>query len=132
MRMTRTSISIFLSILFISLLGGQADAHISHHPHRSHHSSHFYSGRPSAWCGWYMRTLKGGGPEFNLARNWATRGTASQAAVGRIVVWPHHVGIITGYDSQRHLWIVKSGNDGHAVRERPRPITGAIAIRNLS
>jgi len=27
--------------------------------------------------------------------------------------------------------VVKSGNDGHAVRERPRSIAGAIAFRRL-
>jgi hypothetical protein len=26
-------------------------------------------------------------------------------------------------------WIVRSGNDGHAVRTRPRSLAGAIAFR---
>jgi hypothetical protein len=60
---------------------------------------------------------------FNLARNSVRFGSSSGGpAVGAIVVWHHHVGIITGRSSDG--WIVKSGNDGHAVRERER---GAIA-----
>jgi hypothetical protein len=27
-------------------------------------------GRPTRWCGWWMRTQKGGGPEMSLASNW--------------------------------------------------------------
>jgi hypothetical protein len=50
-------------------------------------------------------------------------------APGVIVVWAHHVGIIVG----RHAsgWIVKSGNDGNRVRERPRSVSGAIAFRRV-
>ena len=48
--------------------------------------------------------------------------------VGVIVVWAHHVGLITGRTDGQ--WIVKSDNDGHAVRERPRSVAGAIAFRN--
>lgn len=88
-------------------------------------------GRPSAWCGWWMRTQKGGGPEFNLARNWAKRGERLNGPeVGAVVVWPHHVGMITGR-TERGLWIVKSGNDGNAVRERARSVSGAIAFRRV-
>ena len=46
-----------------------------------------------------------------------------------IVVWRNHVGIITGRAGSQ--WIVKSGNDGNAVRERPRSIAGAIAFRGV-
>ena len=28
-------------------------------------------------------------------------------------------------------WVIKSGNDGHAVRERVRSIAGAIAFRRV-
>jgi hypothetical protein len=42
-------------------------------------------------------------------------------------VWPHHVGKIVGRAGGQ--WIVQSGNDGHAVRTRPRSIAGAIAFR---
>jgi hypothetical protein len=86
-------------------------------------------GRPAAWCGWEMRQLVSGdpGPEYNLARNWAHWGHSGPAGVGAVVVWPHHVGKIVG--QQDGEWIVESGNDGHAVRTRPLPIGGAIAIR---
>lgn len=85
--------------------------------------------KPHAWCGWWMRHHVGRDPGvlFNLARAWAHWGHATVASVGAIVVWPHHVGVITGRD--RRGWIVKSGNDGHRVRERPRSLAGAIAFR---
>jgi hypothetical protein len=87
-------------------------------------------GRPSAWCGWYARSLVGNDPgtAFNLARNWTRWGRPSSPGVGVMVVWSHHVGMITGRTSDGQ-WIIKSGNDGHGVRERPRSIAGAIAFR---
>jgi hypothetical protein len=88
-------------------------------------------GRPSAWCGWYMRSQVGAdpGPQYNLARSWAHYGSnAGGPSVGTIVVWPHHVGKIVG--QQNGQWVVESGNDGHAVRVRPRSLAGAIAFRN--
>jgi hypothetical protein len=86
-------------------------------------------GRPAAWCGWQMRRLVGAdpGPSFNLARNWAHWGRPGPAGVGAVVVWSHHVGKIVGRENGQ--WVVESGNDGHALRTRPRSITGAIAIR---
>ena len=89
-----------------------------------------YGGRPAAWCGWYMRTQVGGdpGPQYNLARSWARYGSnAGGPSVGTIVVWRHHVGKIVGQENGQ--WIVESGNDGHAVRTRPRSLAGAIAFR---
>lgn len=105
-------------------------------PHRvSRHSRHrvedaprSYAGigpRPRRWCGWWMRTQKGGGPEFNVAWNWRKWGSPSGPQVGAVVVWRHHVGIITGR-TERGQWIVRSGNDGGRVRERPRSVAGAI------
>ncbi len=82
-------------------------------------------GRPGAWCGWWMRTQLGGGPEFNLAANWKRWGRSSGPQVGAVVVWPHHVGMITGRNSKGQ-WIVKSGNDGGRVRERARSVSGAV------
>ena len=82
-------------------------------------------GRPRAWCGWWMRTQLGGGPEYNLAANWRHYGRPSGPQVGAVVVWPHHVGMITGRSSNG-MWIVKSGNDGNAVRERPMSVAGAV------
>jgi len=81
--------------------------------------------RPARWCGWWMRTQKGGGPELNLARNWTHWGRPSGTEVGAVVVWPHHVGMITGRAASGQ-WIVKSGNDGGQVRERPRSVAGAV------
>jgi hypothetical protein len=88
-----------------------------------------YGPRPREWCGWEMRHLVSGdpGPSFNLARNWAHWGHAGPAGVGAIVVWPHHVGKIVGKDGGE--WVIESGNDGHALRTRPRSIAGVIAIR---
>jgi len=99
--------------------------------HRTFEPTRVGGGRPSAWCGWYARSLVGSdpGPEYNLARNWAHWGHAASPGVGVVVVWPHHVGMITGR-SPDGQWIVKSGNDGRgAVRERPRSVAGAIAFR---
>jgi hypothetical protein len=82
--------------------------------------------RPGAWCGWWMRTQLGGGPEFNRADSWMRWGSrASGPQIGAVVVWPHHVGIITGRTASGK-WIVKSGNDGGAVRERARSVSGAV------
>jgi hypothetical protein len=82
-------------------------------------------GRPGKWCGWWMRTQKGGGPHLNLAANWRRWGSPSSAQVGAVVVWSHHVGMITGRASNGQ-WIVKSGNDGGRVRERARSVSGAV------
>jgi hypothetical protein len=87
-----------------------------------------YGPRPAAWCGWYMRQLLGvSNPAFNLARNWARWGHSGAPGVGAVVVWPHHVGKIVGREGGQ--WVIQSGNDGHAVRTRPRSIAGAIAVR---
>jgi len=89
-------------------------------------------GRPRAWCGWWLGHHLGmNNRNLWLARNWASVGrSAGGPRVGAVVVWRHHVGIITGRAGGK--WIVKSGNDGHAVRERPRSIAGAIAFRTVS
>jgi hypothetical protein len=88
------------------------------------------AGRPRAWCGWFARQLVGQDPgiAFNLARNWARWGRPASPGVGVMVVWVHHVGMITGRTPDGR-WIVKSGNDGGGVRERPRSLAGAIAFR---
>jgi hypothetical protein len=107
-----------------------AEARTRHHHYR-HHSYASHGGRPYAWCGWYMRSQVGGdpGPSFNLARSWAHYGVSvGGPSVGAIVVWPHHVGKIVGHENGK--WIVQSGNDGHAVRTRPRSLAGAIAFRS--
>ena len=82
--------------------------------------------RPGAWCGWYMRTRHGGSADYNLAWNWSRRGSGlSGPQVGAIVVWPHHVGEITGQTSDGK-WIVLSGNDSGQVKERARSVSGAV------
>jgi hypothetical protein len=81
--------------------------------------------RPRKWCGWWMRTQLGGGPAYNLAWNWRNYGSPTSPRVGAVVIWRHHVGIITGQASNGR-WIVKSGNDGGQVRERARSVSGAI------
>jgi hypothetical protein len=95
------------------------------------HAERGGGGRPGAWCGWWLGQQLGI-PRRDLwvARNWASVGSnAGQPAIGVVVVWRHHVGIITGRVGSQ--WIVKSGNDRNAVRERPRSISGAIAFRHL-
>lgn len=87
--------------------------------------SHHAGPRPARWCGWWMRTQFGGGPEYNVAWNWRKRGVAASPHVGAVVVWRHHVGIIVGMND-RGQWLVKSGNDGGAVRVRARSVKGAV------
>lgn len=73
------------------------------------------------------------GPQLgrNLARWWAGVGPRAYGpAVGTIVVWHSHVGIITGKTDLG--WVVKSGSDGHAIRERVRAVSNAIAFRRPS
>lgn len=90
------------------------------------------SGRPRAWCGWWLgRHLGMPLRKLWIARNWVSVGSnAGQPGIGVVVVWRHHVGIITGRDGSG--WIIKSGNDGRRVRERPRSVAGAIAFRRVS
>lgn len=85
--------------------------------------------RPRAWCGWWLGHHLGmPRRDLWLARNWASVGSnAGGPRVGVVVVWRHHVGIITGRSGDK--WVVKSGNDSRRVRERPRSLAGAIAFR---
>ena len=121
------------AILQMSFAGGASASHIRNHHHfvRSSHSFHDVSGRPSAWCGWEMRRLVGSdpGPHYNLARNWTHWGRAANGpAPGAIGVMPHHIfKVIRVLDRGKVLAI--SGNDGHAVRIRPRSTAGVIAWR---
>lgn len=89
------------------------------------------AGCPSRWCGCYLaKHLGASNPRpLWLARNWAHYGRrADGPAVGAIVVWRHHVGIIKGR-SEDGQWVVHSGNDGRAIRTRPRSVAQAIAFR---
>ena len=93
--------------------------------HRSHHTSgtmvvsrKFYDGRPKAWCGWWARQQKGvTNPSYNRAINWLNYGRPTSPQVGAVVVWSHHVGIITGRDSRG--WLVTSGNWNNRVATVP-------------
>ncbi|MGD9668251.1 MAG: hypothetical protein AB7U75_04250 [Hyphomicrobiaceae bacterium] len=89
-------------------------------------SSRYGAGpRPGKWCGWWMRTQRGGGPEYNVAWNWRNYGRPASPQVGAVVVWRHHVGQIVG-QAANGRWLVQSGNDGGAVRTRARSISGAV------
>ena len=108
-------LTLSLLILSAAVLPNQAEAR---------GSATSIGGRPARWCGWWMRTQKGGGPELNLARNWTKWGRPSGPRVGAVVVWSHHVGMITGRTASG--WVIKSGNDGGRVRERVRSVAGAV------
>jgi hypothetical protein len=81
--------------------------------------------RPRQWCGWWMRTQLGGGPEYNLAWNWRKYGSPASPQVGAVVVWRHHVGIIVG-EASNGKWLVRSGNWGGRVATAARSIRGAV------
>lgn len=138
-------------IAFSPVTGAHARPHKHHSVHRTGHphrmAPHGYrrgkhvarharargarGGRPAAWCGWWLGNHLGmASRSLWLARNWASVGRKARPGIGVVVVWRHHVGIITGRAGS--TWIVRSGNDGHAVRERPRSIVGAIAFRAVS
>jgi hypothetical protein len=117
-------------------------AKYTHAARSHHHRAHRFArrngvrvarsgGRPSAWCGWWLGNHLGMNKrDLWLARNWASVGSnAGRPGIGVVVVWRHHVGVITGRSGSG--WIVKSGNDGNRVRERVRSISGAIAFRHV-
>lgn len=110
--------TVVVSVLILLGLSLAAQARPAHH-----------TGRPRAWCGWWLGQHLGmTSSHLWVARNWARVGSSAGGPhVGAVVVWRHHVGIITGRNA--FGWIVKSGNDGGAVRERPRSVAGAIAFR---
>jgi hypothetical protein len=94
---------------------------------RRHHRT-----RGLPWCGiWLGQHLGKPDRRLWLARNWAREGVnAGGPGIGVVVVWFHHVGIVTGRAANGE-WIVKSGNDGGAVRTRPRSLSRAIAFRRI-
>jgi hypothetical protein len=82
------------------------------------------------WCGAFMRlVMRAAGypdlPSGDLAAAWARYGRASVPQPGAVVVWPHHVGLITAVHGNG-LATVISGNDGHRVRERVMSIARAV------
>jgi hypothetical protein len=96
-------------------------------PHRSG-----FGPRPSAWCGYFMRTQTGlKDPALNLARNWARVGSAAHGpAPGVIGVMRHHVVKVISVAGPGKV-LALSGNDSHAVRTRVRSIAGVIAWRRV-
>jgi len=96
---------------------------------RSYRTSRKYSGgvgpRPRRWCGWWMRKQKGGGPQFNVAWNWRKYGRSTTPRIGAVVVWRHHVSMITGRTADGR-WITTGGNESGRVRTRARSLKGAI------
>lgn len=120
---------ILMVMLSILTFTTQAEARRSNYS-EERVSSRGVGPKPDKWCGWFMRTMFGGGPEYNRAIEWKNRGRKSNGPqVGAIVVWPHHVGVITG--KTKNGWVVKSGNDSNRVRERVRSVENAVAFRIL-
>ena len=106
-------------VVFLALFAAAVPANASYGP------------KPAKWCGWQMRQEVGQDPgrAYNLAINWKNYGRpADGPSVGVIVVWPHHVGKIVGRDG-RGQWIIRSGNDGNALRERARSLSKVVAYR---
>jgi|SRR5215471_14118685 len=91
-----------------------------------------YDYRPRAWCGFYARfnfASHDPGRAFNLARNWVRFGRpVSGPAPGVIGVQRHHVFKVISVIGPGVVMAI-SGNDGHAVRTRPRSTRGVIAWR---
>ena len=145
-----SALVVLTGVIALSSTSAQARGHHQRGVHAARHGAHKHhsgalayrragragrhasqSGRPAAWCGWWLGQHLGiSNRNLWLARNWASVGTnAGRPEVGVVVVWRHHVGIITGREGSG--WVIKSGNDGHTVRERVRSIAGAIAFRRL-
>jgi hypothetical protein len=108
----------------------KSDAHSSPETFAERHVRLAISGlgpRPHAWCGWFMRQVRGVlDPAFNLAWNWSRWGHATDAHPGAVAVWHHHVGEVASGSCPAGRIMLHSGNDGHAVRTRCVPVRGAI------
>lgn len=104
----------------------QAEGH--HHAYRV--ASHRSHGLP--WCGIWMSQHTGiHSPGLALARNWAHVGSpADGPGPGIIGVLPHHVFQVLQVLA-RGMVLAISGNDGNAVRTRPRSTAGVIAWRRI-
>lgn len=113
---------VLLTIFVLALLGGEALA---------------ANGRPAncparRWCGcWLASHLSMPSRPLWVARAWARIGhPAGGPQVGAVVVWRHHVGLITAVEGG--MIRVLSGNDGGAVRDRWRSTRGVIAYRIIN
>lgn len=89
------------------------------------------TGWARVWCGRFLDMVlrrTGHAKGSNLARRYAGYGHhAAGPCVGCIVVWRHHVGVVTAV-SHNGITVI-SGNDGRRVRERERSMRGVIAYR---
>lgn len=89
------------------------------------------AGCPSAWCGcWLARFFGLSDRSLWVARNWAKFPRVAGPAPGVVAVYARgrggHVGVVTAVPGPGQI-VLKSGNDGHAVRERVRSTRGVIA-----
>jgi hypothetical protein len=148
------------ALVALLLLASPASAHQRHHHYasRHHHAIHWGAlpkspewphstafgprwtentahitvggSRPRAWCGWFMRQIKGvADASYNLARNWTHWGSASDAHPGAVAVWAHHVGEVANGQCPAGAIMLHSGNDGHTVRTRCVSLRGVLAFR---
>ena len=95
------------------------------------HGHHHGGGLP--WCGMWMESHTGihGPGNLAMAREWARVGQpASGPAPGVIGVMPHHVFQVVQVLAPGRVLAI-SGNDGGAVRTRPRSTAGVIAWRQI-
>ena len=95
------------------------------------------AGCPTKWCGCYLAIEMGftGAEARRLwwAPHWQYVGREVRRAdvrSGDIVVWWHHVGRIVEV-TRPGFAVVRSGNDGGAVRTREVRISNAFAFRRL-
>jgi hypothetical protein len=86
----------------------------------------------TGWCGNFARhnlVASDPGTKYNLACNWKNWGRPTTAQPGAMVIWcsprHRHVGKIVG-PCNGQMCLVKSGNDGGAVRTRMRSVAGAV------
>jgi hypothetical protein len=143
--MLRSMIAVALALALVSAAEARPRHHHRHHIGRHRHRVLAAAQEPGstgdvrpsacagiAWCGCWLRLRYGlSDVRLNAARAWATIGRdAGGPAVGVVAVWAHHVGEIVGVPGPGRI-ILRSGNDGGAVRVRERSTRGIIAYRQL-
>ena len=107
-------------VIAIVLISGSAEA-------RGHHGGHV------PWCGIWMMGHTGIHGPGNLARaiEWKNVGQpASGPGPGIVGVMAHHVFQVI-QDLGHGMVLAISGNDGNAVRTRPRSTAGVVAWRRV-
>ena len=106
---------------------------VAHHGHYRHFARGGHQGYGVPWCGIFMMQHTGihGPGNLAMAREWAHVGQpASGPAPGVIGVMPHHVFQVVQVLASNVVLAI-SGNDGNAVRTRPRSTAGVIAWRRI-